>query len=459
MSQLNVDLELVRKYNVPGPRYTSYPPAPQFTDKVAWPDVAEKIAAAQDSSRGLSLYFHLPFCESLCWYCGCTTVITTQREKSAQYLDRLEKEMEQMSARINPERKVVQLHWGGGTPTFLSPEEIRRLGKAIRKYFELAPDLEAGVEVDPRRLSYDHVQALREVGFNRASIGVQDFDPKVQEAVHRIQPRQLTEQTLQWVREAGFNSVNLDLIYGLPHQTAESFAKTLREILDLTPDRLAVFSYAHVPWVKPAQKILEQESALPTAETKLNILKLVIEQLTRDNKYVYIGMDHFARPNDELTLAQRNKTLQRNFQGYSTKRGADIYAFGMSAISQADGVYWQNLKELPEYYGAVDAGREPFAKGYILSADDKIRRHTIMRLMCDLSLDYAALSKDLGLDFADYFAAELGSMNDLELDGLLTRDLDGLVVNDIGRLFIRNIAMRFDRYLPEVAQRRFSKTV
>jgi oxygen-independent coproporphyrinogen-3 oxidase len=459
MSKLNVDLDLVKKYNVPGPRYTSYPPAPQFTDKVTWPEVLARIAQAQDTSRGLSLYFHLPFCESLCWYCGCTTVITTQHEKSAPYLDRLEMEMERMSARINPARKVVQLHFGGGTPTFLSPTEIRRLGAAIHRHFKFAPDAEAGVEIDPRRLSRDHITALREAGFNRASIGVQDFDPVVQASAHRVQPRALTEQTIQWVREEGFQSVNLDLIYGLPHQTPESFERTLDQILELAPDRLAVFSYAHVPWIKPAQKIFEQEAALPTAETKLSLLKLVIEKLTEGDRYVYIGMDHFARPDDELAVTQRNKTLQRNFQGYSTKGGADIYGFGMSSISQAEGVYWQNKKDLPDYYGALDAGVAPFAKGYILSADDLVRRHTIMRLMCDLSFDYAALSKDLGLDFAKYFATELDSMADLESDGLLRRDAKGLVVNDIGRLFIRNIAMRFDRYLPALTQRRYSKTV
>lgn len=459
MSALNVDLNLVKKYNVPGPRYTSYPPAPQFTDQVSWRSVSLKIGAAQSASRGLSLYFHIPFCQSLCWYCGCTTVITTQQERSARYLDYLARDMSGMSSLINPERKVVQLHWGGGTPTFLTPNEIRRLGASIRRYFELTPDMEAGVEIDPRRLTREHVVALHEVGFNRASIGVQDFDPAVQEAVHRIQPREMTEKAIQWTRECGFKSVNLDLIYGLPKQTAASFEKTLDEIVTLKPDRLAVFSYAHVPWIKPAQKILEQETALPNAETKLQILKLVIEKLTHNNQYVYIGMDHFARPNDELTLAQRNKTLQRNFQGYSTRGGADIYAFGMSSISQADGVYWQNIKELPAYYAALDSGSSPFAKGYILSDDDKIRRRTIMRLMCDMSLDYASLSHDLGVDFRDYFAAELDSMADLESDGLLQRDVGGLTVNEMGRLFIRNIAMRFDRYLPDVAQRRFSKTV
>jgi oxygen-independent coproporphyrinogen-3 oxidase len=459
MSKLKVDLALIQKYNVPGPRYTSYPTAPQFTDQVTWPEVAAKIAQAQPSGRGLSLYFHIPFCESLCWYCGCTTVITTQRDKGALYLKYLDKEMELMSARINPERKAVQLHWGGGTPTFLSPDEIRSLGQSIRRHFRLADDIEAGVEIDPRRLTRDHFTALREVGFNRASIGVQDFNATVQTAVHRIQPRRETEQAMEWAREAGFPSVNLDLIYGLPYQTVESFEQTLDQILELAPDRLAVFSYAHVPWLKPSQKILEKEAALPSAETKLNILKLVIEKLTQNERYTYIGMDHFARPTDELAVAQRQKTLQRNFQGYSTKGGTDIYGFGMSSISQADGVYWQNFKELPRYYEVLDSGWEPYAKGYILSSDDKIRRHAIMRLMCDLSLDYGALSKDLGIDFARYFAAELDSLADLEQDGLLQRGAEGLVVKDMGRLFIRNIAMRFDRYLPAAREGRYSRTI
>ena len=313
MSELNVDLDLVQKYNVPGPRYTSYPPAPQFTDQVTWPEVAAKISQAQSSKRGLSLYFHIPFCESLCWYCGCTTVITTQRENGANYLDYLEKEMEQMAGRINPEREVTQLHWGGGTPTFFSPDEIRRLGKAFARILNSPSEIEAGVEIDPRRLTPDHVKALAEVGFNRASIGVQDFNPAVQTAMHRIQPREMTEQAIQWTRAAGFQSVNLDLIYGLPHQTVETFENTLEQILELGPDRLAVFSYAHVPWMKPAQKILE--GALPSAETKLGILKLVIERLTQDDKYIYIGMDHFARPNDELAVAQRQKTLAAEFPG------------------------------------------------------------------------------------------------------------------------------------------------
>ena len=457
MSNLKVDLDLVQKYNVPGPRYTSYPPATQFHDRVTWPELEQQIVASQQPDRDLSLYFHIPFCQTLCWYCGCTTVITTQHSQSAQYLQYLDKEMGMITRLLNPERKVVQLHFGGGSPTFLAPEEIRELGGSIHKHFKFSPHIEAGVEIDPRRMTRDHVTALREVGFNRASIGVQDFNPEVQKAVHRIQPREETENVINWVREAGFNSLNVDLIYGLPYQTLESFEKTLDQILELAPDRLAIFSYAHVPWIKPAQKILE--NALPTPETKFQILKLITEKLTHDGLYVYIGMDHFAKASDELAVAQKNKSLQRNFQGYSTRSGVDIYSFGMSSISQVANVYWQNQKELPDYYAALDAGKMPLAKGYILTKEDQIRRQTIMRLMCDLSLDYAAMSKLLGIDFPNYFASELNSLADLEADQLVTRDASGITVTNGGRLFIRNIAMRFDAYLATMKERRFSRTI
>src|SRR5436190_895409 len=366
--------------------------------------------------------------------------------------------MGQMSTMLNPRRKVSQLHWGGGSPTFLSPDEIRGLGEIIQRHFTFAKDVEAGVEIDPRRLTKDHVVALREVGFNRASLGVQDFDPKVQESVHRIQPKAMTEQVVAWVREAGFTSVNFDLIYGLPHQTVESFNRTLDDVLAIQPDRLAVFSYAHVPWVKPAQKILEQK-ILPTPEVKLQLLKNVIERLTQNNQYVYIGMDHFARPDDELAVAQRKKQLQRNFQGYSTRAGADIYAFGMSAISQIPDAYWQNEKELPKYYATLDAGKVPLARGYLVSDEDKIRRDTIMRVMCDLSLDYAAMSQRLGLNFASHFERELESLAGFEADGLVRRSPAGLEVSEKGRLFIRNIAMCFDNTLAPAGERKHSRTI
>ena len=340
----------------------------------------------------------------------------------------------------------------------MRPDEIRRLGDIIHKHFTFAPDIEASVEVDPRRLTRDHLVALREIGFNRASMGVQDFNPQVQEAIHRIQPRAMTQQAIDWMRELGYGSVNLDLIYGLPHQTAASFNETLDTVLEMGPDRLAVFSYAHVPWVKPAQKILEQK-ILPPPEVKLQLLKNVIERLTENNRYIYIGMDHFAKPDDELAVAQRRKQLQRNFQGYSTRAGSDIYSFGMSAISQTPEVYWQNEKELPEYYAAVDAGRVPVQRGYAVTSEDKIRRETIMRAMCDLSLDYAAMSAKLGLNFTEHFAAELAALAPFEEDGLVKRSATGLEITDAGRLFIRNIAMCFDNTLAPTTERRHSQTI
>jgi oxygen-independent coproporphyrinogen III oxidase len=457
MSMLKVDLDLVKKYNVPGPRYTSYPPATHFTEEVPEHVFEEKIRANNKAERDLSLYFHLPFCYSLCWYCGCTTVITADQTKSATYIEYLAREMDLLKPLLNPRRKVVQLHFGGGTPTFSLPDEIRRLGDMIHSRFTFASDYEAGVETDPRRLTRDHLAALRDVGFNRVSMGVQDNDPSVQKAVHRIQPFEMTCEAVGWMRELGFHSINIDLIYGLPLQTQASFAKTLDEVLSLKPERFAVFNYAHVPWMKPAQKILKPET-MPSPELKLELLKMTIERLTSAG-YVYIGMDHFALAGDELAVAQRQKTLQRNFQGYSTRGGADIYAFGMSSISQADALYWQNQKELPEYYRCLDEGKLPVHRGYVMTPEDKLRRVTIMRLMCDLGLDYAVMSRLLGLDFVEHFAKEIESLDDMEADGLLLKTPEGIVVTDLGRLLVRNIAMRFDAYALLRKENRFSRTI
>lgn len=454
---MNVNLDLVRKYNVPGPRYTSYPPATHFKNETTQAEVLLSIEKNNETTRPLSLYYHLPFCQSLCWFCGCTTVITTQQNKSQSYLDYIEREMDLMLPRLNPARQVTQLHLGGGTPTFLMPDELRRLGRMIRDRFTVAPDAEAGVEIDPRRIGRDHIQALRDMGCNRASLGVQDNDPKVQVAVHRVQPREQTEQTVRWIRECGFVSLSIDLIYGLPLQTVESFNRTLDDILGLNPDRLAVFSYAHVPWLKPAQKIFTAEQ-LPSAELKLDLLKLTIEKLTAAG-YVYIGMDHFARADDELAVAQREKTLQRNFQGYSTRGDADIYAFGMSSISQTPDFYWQNIKDLEPYYASIDAGNSPITRGYRMTDEDKLRRQTIMRLMCDLELDFPEMSRRTGVDFSTYFAPELASMHDLEADGLIERSATRLQVTELGRLLIRNIAMRFDATLLPAREGRYSRTI
>jgi oxygen-independent coproporphyrinogen-3 oxidase len=458
MSQLNVNLDLVRKYNVAGPRYTSYPPATKFTDTISWEQLSAKIEGNNRAPRDLSVYFHIPFCETLCWFCGCTTVITLNHAQGMAYVETLGREVAKMSPHLHRDRKAVQLHFGGGSPTFLRPDEISRLGEIIHQHFTFSPDIEASAEVDPRRLTRDHLVALRKIGFNRASMGVQDFNPKVQEAIHRIQPREMTQQAMDWMRELGYNSINLDLIYGLPFQTPQSFNETLDIVLAMKPDRLAVFSYAHVPWIKPSQKILERE-VLPTPETKLEVLKLVIEKLTEDGQYVYIGMDHFARPTDELAVAQREKKLQRNFQGYSTRAGSDIYAFGMSSISQIPEAYWQNEKELPKWQEVVDAGRTPLQRAYFVTDEDKIRRETIMRVMCDLSLDFAAMSQKLGVNFQQHFAQELAALAPFEADGLINRQPTGLEVTDAGRLFIRNIAMCFDNTLAPMGERRHSKTI
>jgi oxygen-independent coproporphyrinogen-3 oxidase len=458
MKTLNVNLDLVRKYNVAGPRYTSYPPATKFTPAVTWEQLAAKIADNNRTPRDLSVYFHIPFCETLCWFCGCTSIITLNHDHGRAYVETLGREVARLAPLLHPARRTVQLQLGGGSPTFLQPDEIRRLGEIIHRHFTFSPDLEAGVEVDPRRLTRDQLVALREIGFNRASVGVQDFNPEVQTAVHRRQPRAQTQQALDWLRELGFGSINLDLMYGLPHQTPESFDQTLDIVLAMQPDRLAVFSYAHVPWLKPAQKILA-EKVLPAPETKLQMLKLVIERLTADHRYIYIGMDHFAKPDDELAVAQRERRLRRNFQGYSTHAGADIYAFGMSAISQTPDAYWQNEKELPKYQAAVDAGNVPLYKAYFETAEDKIRRETIMRVMCNLSLDFAALGAELGINFEERFAKELAALAPLVADGLVTRRPGGLDVTDAGRLFIRNIAMGFDNTLAPAGERKYSQTI
>ncbi len=454
---LAVDIEQIKKFNVAGPRYTSYPTAVHFKPLPDEETVTKRLRADNVAERDLSLYFHLPFCQTLCWYCGCNTVITKKQSRSAQYLEYLAKEMRLMARVVNPKRKVTQIHLGGGTPTFLKPEEIRALGTLLRSTFAIAPDVEAGVEIDPRRLTYDHIAALRDAGMNRVSLGVQDFDPKVQAAVNRIQPFEQTREVVDWIRSAGFQSLSVDLIYGLPFQTADTFRETLERTLALNPDRLALFSYAHVPWMKPAQRLLKAET-MPAVEMKLAIFKLAVETLTRGG-YVYIGMDHFAKRGDELETAQRDGKLQRNFQGYSTRAGTDIYGFGVSSISQTREMYWQNEKDLERYYERIDEGRLPIANGYVLTEEDRIRREAIMRLMCDGKLDYAAMSASLGVDFETYFERELRAVKALEADGLVRPLTGGFGLTDSGRLLIRNVAMCFDGYLAHGGEGVYSRTI
>ena len=451
-------LELVRKYNVPGPRYTSYPTAPQFSEAIDRAALLTDVAVDnRDTSSPLSLYFHVPFCESLCWYCGCTTVITKRLSSAGEYVTLLEKELALTAPLLNAARPVTQLHFGGGTPTFLPPDEIDRLAVAIHRHFKFAPDSENSVEIDPRRLTKKHVEAFRRLGCNRASLGVQDTNPEVQLAVHRWQPLVQTAQAINWLRETGFQSVSLDLIYGLPLQTPESFVKTVDEIIALNPDRLAVFSYAHVPWIKPAQKIFDDRDQLPTTEAKLTMLMNAVAKLTAAG-YVQIGMDHFARPEDELAVAFADGTLHRNFQGYTTRAGASLYGFGMSSISESAGAFRQNFKELPDYIAAVEAGRLPIERGYLLSLDDRQRRTIISDIMCGRGLDFPSLSRRLGLDFAATYATELASLADLIADGLLVRHADHVEITELGRLFLRIIAMRFDAHLAK-RPGGFSKTV
>jgi len=454
---LSVDIEQLQKYNVPGPRYTSYPPANHFTTPFTGDFVAERIDAEGEQERDLSLYLHLPFCKTLCWYCGCNTVITKDQRQSATYLKYLSKEMALVASLLRKSRKVTQVHFGGGTPTFLLPSEIRELGELVRSHFDLAPYAEASVELDPRRMTPDHVMALRDAGLNRVSLGIQDFDPQVQAAVNRIQPFEQTDEVVRWIRDAGFQSLSIDLIYGLPFQTVKSFQRTLDLVLKLNPDRLAVFSYAHVPWLKPAQRLLKDEN-MPSAETKFAILKLSVETLTREG-FSYIGMDHFARHHNELNVAQQEGKLQRNFQGYSTRAGVDIYGFGNSSISQTRNMYWQNEKDLATYYSRLDEGKLPVSNGYVLNEDDQFRRETIMRIMCDCKLNFVAMSAKLGVRFQTYFARELVALQTLEADGLVRCHDTGFEVTDPGRLLIRNIAMCFDRYLSPNREGVYSRTI
>jgi oxygen-independent coproporphyrinogen-3 oxidase len=447
-----LDFDLIRKYSIPGPRYTSYPAATQFTTDLASLGLDQAIAADNQPGSGpISLYFHLPFCETRCWFCGCTTVITRNHGAAADYLEGLAKEVALIAARVDRRRQVTQVHLGGGTPTFFPAADLRRLGELIHGHFQVAAGAEFSVEIDPRRLTREHVAALADIGANRASLGVQDTDPRVQLAVHRFQPHELNRQAFQWLRESGFGSINVDLIQGLPRQNTESFGRTVDDVLGLQPDRLSVFSYAHVPWIKPAQKILE-EQGLPGPEEKLAMYAIAQSKLTAAG-YIDIGLDHFARPNDALARAQAAGALHRNFQGYSTHAGASLYGFGLSAISSTADTYRQNHRTLPAWRAAVDAGQLPYDRGLRLNPEDIRRRTIVMRLMCDRRLDYAALSREIGLDFPRTYAAELASLSDLEADGIVQRTAAGFEVTPLGAPLLRIVAMRFDAYYRPATQR------
>jgi oxygen-independent coproporphyrinogen III oxidase len=451
--------DLLAKYGANGPRYTSYPTALQFRDDFNLDDYRHAAEDPGATDTDLSLYFHIPFCDTVCFYCGCNKVATKNRARAKPYLKQLVREIEMQAALFDTKRPVSQLHWGGGTPTFLSLDEMSALMAATREHFALRPDSEGeySIEIDPREASARTVAHLRQLGFNRLSLGVQDFDPIVQEAVNRVQPLEMTVNVMNAAREHGFESLSVDLIYGLPHQTVQSFRRTLDTILMLAPDRLSVFGYAHMPQLFKMQRQIDA-AALPTPATRLALLQLVVEQLT-DAGYVYIGMDHFALPTDELARAQAKRTLHRNFQGYSTRADCDLIGFGASSIGKVGDVYAQNAKELPAYGTAIDAGRLAISRGVRLSADDRLRRDIITELMCNLELRFDEFEAAYGVRFLSAFAPEMERLRGFEADGLVARSSNRLDVLPAGRMFVRNIAMVFDRYLGTQPMERFSRTV
>ncbi|HYA37933.1 MAG TPA: oxygen-independent coproporphyrinogen III oxidase [Candidatus Methylomirabilis sp.] len=459
--QLKFDPELIRRYDKSGPRYTSYPTAVQFHAGFTESDFRAQAATTNKAAapRPLSLYFHIPFCDTVCFYCACNKVVTKDRKRAAPYLGRLHREIALQGELFDRSRTVEQLHWGGGTPTFISHEEMQALMNVTREHFRLRDDDrgEYGIEVDPREIRPETLEVLRRLGFNRLSMGVQDFDPVVQKAVNRIQSEAETFAVLERARALGFRSINMDLIYGLPHQTVESFARTLGKIIAASPDRLSVFNYAHLPEMfKPQRRIAAAD--LPSPRAKLDILQMTIERLTEAG-YVYIGMDHFARPDDELAVAQRNGTLYRNFQGYSTHAECDLVGLGMTAIGMVGDCYSQNQRTLEEYCSALDAGHLPVMRGIVLNADDKLRRAVIMQLICHFTLDFAAIERAHDIRFAEYFAPELGEIRKMQADGLLDLDATSICVRPAGKLLIRNVCMVFDRYLREKQEKRYSKVI
>ncbi len=460
--RVHFDSDLVRRYDHSGPRYTSYPTALQFHDGFDERRYRELARASNKGSgrRPLSLYFHIPFCATVCYYCACNKVVTKNRSRAVAYVARLQQEIELQGRLFDRDRRVEQLHWGGGTPTFLNHAQMRALMRATAEHFTLRTDDggEYSIEIDPRSVSEAGVALLRELGFNRMSLGVQDFDPHVQQAVNRIQSEEQTLSVMEAARRHGFRSLNVDLIYGLPRQTVESFARTLDKVIAASPDRLSVFNYAHLPKRFKVQRQIKAEE-LPAPPEKLALLQHTIERLTGAG-YVYIGMDHFAKPDDELAIAQREGTLCRNFQGYSTRGGCDLIGLGVTAIgSIADG-YVQNLHDLDAYYRRIDAGRLAVARGVALERDDRLRRELIMALICHGQLDIQGFEERWQLKFAKYFAPECMRLEPMLIDGLVALEDGVLRVQPPGRLLIRNICMVFDQYLRKSpAGQKFSRVI
>ena len=465
MSLKSPDRELLRRYDRPGPRYTSYPTAPQFHAGFGETQLREAALASNGDPipRRLSLYVHVPFCESPCFYCGCNRIITRDKARGDAYLARLFREIALTATLFDRDREVIQLHFGGGTPNFLSPLQLGEVVETLRSQFRFsdARDRDISIELDPRFVDADDIAALARIGFNRASFGVQDFDPAVQAAVNRIQSVEQTRAVVDACRANGFRSVNVDLIYGLPSQNTEGFAHTLDIVADMRPDRVAVYGYAHMPHLFKPQKQLD-ESLLPSAETRLALLQLAIEKLTAAG-YLYIGMDHFALPDDELAMAQARGGLHRNFMGYTTHADSDLVGLGVSAISHIGDSFSQNPRDLPSWQAALDDGRLPVFRGMHMNADDVLRADLIQQLMCQAEIPVAALERRHAIDFPDYFADALERLAPLVEDGLVRVEPRRIVVTSRGRLLLRNIAMCFDRYLDQpatiIATPRFSRAI
>lgn len=454
------DRRLIRRFDINGPRYTSYPTADRFVEAFTADNYKHWLGRRGDMgiSRPLSLYVHIPFCPTICYYCACNKVVTRDHGRSAKYIKYLGKEIDLAVAALGGSRDVEQLHWGGGSPSFLADDEMQRLMEAIRKQFRLLPDGEYSIEFDPRGARRETIGLLTELGFNRMSIGVQDFSSDVQQAINRMQSLDETKWVMDAAREAGFKSLAIDLIYGLPRQNVISFNHTLDEVIKLGPDRLSIYNYAHVPNLAKAQRRIN-EADLPSPDVRLQILQMAIRRLT-DAGYVFIGMDHFARPHDELAVAQRQGRLHRNFQGYSTHAEADLLAFGVSAIGKIGPSYVQNVRTLDDYYDRLDHGLLPVLRGIQLTSDDLLRRSIIQALMCHFTLPIESIEIAHLIDFKSYFATELAELAVMEKDGLVTLDDKWITVNPPGRLLVRAIAMVFDRYLRFDRERtRYSKVI
>lgn len=455
-----IDFNKYVKYSKAGPRYTSYPTAVEFGEKFKESDFLERLKVSNAKNRDLSLYFHLPFCRSACYFCGCNVVFTSKPEKKTRYISYLKKELEILSKTLDTTRSVAQLHFGGGTPTFFSAAELEEIIASIRAYFtNFQTDAEISCEIDPRFLDEEQMIVLTKGGFNRISFGVQDFDEKVQSAVHRIQSFELTKNAVNLARNYGVQSVNIDLIYGLPYQTLSSFKETLAKSVELGADRFAIFNYAHVPWLKKTMRKID-ETKLPAPSEKLSILKHTIDYML-EKEYKMIGMDHFAKPNDELSLAVDKGELNRNFQGYTTKGGCDLVGVGLTSISELEDSYSQNFKEMDEYEAAIDAGRLPVHRGIALTRDDTIRKKAIMDIMGSFKLSFDDIDSKFEINSREYFKNDLAKLAEFEGDELLKVTDKGVEISPTGRMVVRNIAMAFDAYLnaEDANKNKFSKTV